>query len=473
MSCGSGPASTTTASTRAAVDDEAVTLADVAGDEEPAGRRPGDRGGSAPTARSDDEHRGGAPPGGARPRCQAHGIVTTAAAVSDGERHRVPRGVAPGDRHDGASAHRRATPAMACAGSGRHPGEPGGTPAQTTDTSATTDPGDRRRRDEGCGEQVGHHGDDRHGPLEGHDERGADRLRCEGHGEDRPQPAEAARQAREMAAPHGRASDEQPEGRHRRQGEAVGAGQPGVPDEQRDDGAGQHRHPGPAPRGRQGEQPDGAHDGGADDAGLGARHRDEGASTTSAATGVASGVAPRAARRPRRPRRPRGSRWCPTRRETWLSPVASMACGELRRGAARVADDERRHEATGIGPDVVGRRTEALPAPPRPPRGPAPATRRRARLPAAVAPPRRRHPARRDRAGATTRPRRSSAAPTTRCRGPTTSTGSAPRRRPGRRRCRRRCARRRRGSVRTVLATRPVRRTAEPPGDHPRPWPGP
>ena len=118
--------------------------------------------------------------------------MTTAAAVSTARATACHAESPHGIDTIGASAHRRATHAMAWAGAAADHATTAAAAGQSDGQHRHDDPGDRGRRDEGCGEQVGHDGDDGDRPLERHDERRAHRLRRQGHGDDRAEPGRGA-----------------------------------------------------------------------------------------------------------------------------------------------------------------------------------------------------------------------------------------------------------------------------------------
>ena len=283
----------------AVVGDERIALPDVAGDERPPGRRPGDGRRRSPTPRGEHEDRDGHR-GRCRLRCHTQGDIERTARVRTASSTAAAAESPQSRRPKGSPAHRRATPAIAWPGSAA-PQESHRHRAQTAETSATTTPTIGRRGDEGAASRLATTATTETGPGGGRRAGRTPPAPRAGIGDHRAEPAQPAGQAgAPIGATPGRHEHEQPQGRRpptgrsRRTGPATGPRRAARRPRRRARGRrpAAARSRGPAvPR---------AHDRGADDAGLGAGEDDERRAARAAATsGPPSPPDPERGRRPR------------------------------------------------------------------------------------------------------------------------------------------------------------------------------
>ena len=231
---------------RPAAQDDGVALADVADDDPPAGRRPRDDPGG--DEQRHDDRGPGVGADGVGPGRGDHGPAGEQDPDEEhGEEDRAGRAVGPGHRPAG---YPRAQPGDL--GDARRGHDPGprhqlGAACPPEGGQGRRDPGDGRRCDERRREQVGEDPDDADRPLEQHDDRGRHRLGSDGNREG----GAERRQPRRQAGPDGvtprPGEQQQPERGERRQHEPVGAGQPGVDDEDHEHRAREHRQARGAP----------------------------------------------------------------------------------------------------------------------------------------------------------------------------------------------------------------------------------
>ena len=222
------------------------------------------------------------------------------------------------------------------------------------------DAGDGGGCDQGRREQVGHHTDGAHRPLEEDHDGGAHRLRRHRDRERRPPGPEASRQPCSDGLPPAAHEQQQAQGGEGGEREAVGAAQPRVEHQQDEDRGREHRDARRAPGLAEPQQADGSHRRGADDAGLGAGEDDEAGQHEQREEGPPPAAQAQHRCRPERDgQHDRDVRAADrgqvghARREHRLGEVVGRPAG--------VADDERGQQAAGIGRQRCGGLTQAGP----------------------------------------------------------------------------------------------------------------